>query len=305
MESNITESKGDTADVSILDSIDKVIGEMGFESEKTPDGLFVDSGLEVTLVSVEDVKMETSDGPAINKQVARVITKLVPHETFYPRELLKLNALAALGAAIQDDDGILNLATRLSINEESEDDRDLSVQMAASASIFNVYSFFGEDLDLEFSGSESIWSEADFSTAARTLKEAAFVVSNSPTGMSLEITIDPNALPNAPNPHTSLLTFDTNEAHPNLGSGLLYKLELPIRYSEGQLIELSIKMNEDDFAAPDAPPMIGAWTGILERNSLVYTGFWPNSMYRPGVVSKISGWMIRRNELACALIYGE
>ncbi len=303
MKDESQKSQTDAADDSILASIAAVINEMGFECEKTPNGLFVDSGHEGTLVTAEQMDKEVSNGARL-KEVIRVTTRVDPLENFYPRELLKLNALAALGAALHDDkDGSLNIVTRLSVYEDSEANREVSVHLLASAAIFNVYSFFGEELDLEFSGSESIWSKPDFSAAAAILKEAGFVASDSSKGMSVEIPVDSEKLPNVPTPHVSLLTFDIREAHPNLGAGLYYKLELPIHFSEGELIELAIRMNEAEFSTVDAPPMIGAWTGILERNSLAYMGFWPNSMYWPGVVSHISEWMIRRNEFACTAIY--
>ncbi len=129
MKDESQKSQTDAADDSILASIAALINEMGFECEKTPNGLFVDSGHEGTLVTAEQMDKEVSNGARL-KEVIRVTTRVDPLENFYPRELLKLNALAALGAALHDDkDGSLNIVTRLSVYEDSEVTREISVHL--------------------------------------------------------------------------------------------------------------------------------------------------------------------------------
>ena len=287
---------------SMLEEIAECVAKSGFEHEMRPECLFVDSGDKGTIVTSETVDKETDEGGKI-EEIIRVVAELTPSEQFYPRELLRLNSLCALGTVLGEEESKnLKIVSRLTVYEGSEDARALYVHMAAFASLLNVISFFGGGIASRISGSDSIWSETEFEEAAEILNETGLVAFGSPTGMSLEIPLSSDVWPTVPMPRTSLLQFDTREIHPNLGAGLFYKLELPMDFSELQLIDQSRILNDLEFASFDGPPLIGGWAGMRGRGSLAYIGFWPNNMYWPGIVVNLSVWMIERNKWACRVI---
>ncbi|NNE67195.1 MAG: hypothetical protein HKN33_11575 [Pyrinomonadaceae bacterium] len=287
---------------SMLEEIAECVAESGFEHEMRPEGLFVDSGDKGTLVTSETVDEETGDGGKI-EEIIRVVAELSPSEKFYPRELLRLNSLCALGAVLDEEESkTLKIVSKFAVYEGAEDARSLYVHMAASAAMLNVISFFGGGIASRISGSDSLWSETEFKAAADILSGTGLAAFGSPTGMSLEIPLSSDVWPDVPMQRTSLLQFDTREIHPNLGAGLFYKLELPMDFSELQLIDLSRILNDLEFASFDGPPLIGGWAGIQSRGSLVHIGFWPNNMHWPGIVTNLSVWMIERNRWACSVI---
>lgn len=287
---------------SMLEEIAESVDETGFEYEVRTEGLFVDSGGDGTLVTSEAVDEETDDGRKV-EEIIRVVAELTPSKEFYPRELLKLNSLCAMGAVL-DEEGSKNLkvVSKLTVYEGFEETRALHVHMATFAALFNIISFFGGGIAAGIPSSESAWSETEFKAAAEILRGAGFAAFESPTGMGVEIPIAPEMLPGDFMPGSSLLQFDTREIHPNLGAGLFYKLVLPMKFSEQQLIDISRALNLWEFSAIDVPPMMGAWNGVLQHNSLTHVGFWPNNMYWPGIVSNLSVWMAHRNELAYEII---
>ena len=101
---------------------------------------------------------------------------------------------------------------------------------------------------------------------------------------------------------TSLLTFNASTVHPSMGSGLFYKLELPLHFEEDELVYFANRLNEVEFESVDAPPFFGAWCSQLKPARLCHVGFWPNLLYQPGTVLNLAVWMFFRNRQAVAFI---
>ncbi len=101
---------------------------------------------------------------------------------------------------------------------------------------------------------------------------------------------------------TSLLTFSASTVHPALGSGLFYKLELPMHFEENELVFLANKLNQVEYESVDAPPFFGAWCSELKSGRLCHVGFWPNLLYMPGTVLNLGVWMFYRNWQAVTFI---
>ena len=101
---------------------------------------------------------------------------------------------------------------------------------------------------------------------------------------------------------TSLLTFQADMPHPALGSGLFYKLELPIHFEEDELVFFANRLNQVEFESVDSPPFFGAWCSHLDSGRLCHVGFWPNMLYQPGTVLNLAVWMFFRNGQSVAFI---
>ena len=149
----------------------------------------------------------------------------------------------------------------------------------------------------------SCWSKHDFEFAAEKLKQFFGLFSTAgDDGLTAEIPWEPGGLSAMTGDVTSLLTFNSSTVHPSMGSGLFYKLGLPLHFEEDELVFFANKLNEVESEAVDSPPFFGAWCSHLKPGHLCHVGFWPNLLYQPGTVLNLAVWMFFRNRQAVAFI---
>lgn len=66
------------------------------------------------------------------------------------------------------------------------------------------------------------------------------------------------------------------EEHPNLGKGLLCRLDLPLHLTDAETFRLAISLNQMEFTAENWPPFLGAWTAMPQSWYPTFVSFWPN-----------------------------
>jgi hypothetical protein len=150
----------------------------------------------------------------------------------------------------------------------------------------------------------SPWGARDFDVAQELLDRIGILANSDATGLTAEFPWDEGAVSHVEGflggsqGRTSLLRLTTTERHPALGNGLLCRLTLPVSYPEELLARAACRLNLLELVAIDAPPFLGAWTVDPETLSLTFVTFWPNLLYRPGVVANLTTWMMARSERA-------
>jgi len=82
------------------------------------------------------------------------------------------------------------------------------------------------------------------------------------------------------------------------GNGLFCRLDLPLSLEREQLAECAHYLNVYETTGVNTPPFFGVWCGELDNRTLSYIGFWPNCMYKKGMVANISSWCKVRSQLA-------
>jgi len=157
-------------------------------------------------------------------------------------------------------------------------------------------------IELEEADDPSRWTEDEFQPAAEMLNRAGYYSNAGTTGLTSEFPWEDGAVSSVNGGVTSLMTFESNVRHPNLGNGLFFKLELPESYTGDRLIELANHLNLLELTGADVPPFFGAWCSKLSSGRLSYVGFLPNMAYWEGSVGQIAGWLRLRAQNARAAI---
>lgn len=93
------------------------------------------------------------------------------------------------------------------------------------------------------------------------------------------------------------LELDAAERHASLGSGLQYRLILPVEPDDA----IAQKLNANECLEPDAH-QLGAWCVDPDRG-LMFTGFVPAAAYAPGLSRALAYHLSARNEWARALLF--
>ena len=223
------------------------------------------------------------------------------------------NTLTALGALVQDNDtGQLSMISRLSIFEGEDTSWQLYAPLIAFIALLQSHALLNAikqqidmdtiDLGLPEKDQPSRWSGEEFDFAAFQLNRIGVLAFADTDGLSAEIPLAPDAISVINGDETSLLQIKSDTVHPAVGRGLFYKLELPIRFEEDELVYFANKLNQTEMESVDSPPFVGAWCSQLDNGLLSYVGFWPNLMYQPGTALNIAIWMLHRNKQAWAWI---
>jgi hypothetical protein len=231
--------------------------------------------------------------------------------------LSALNRNAALSALVLMRRGESTvLVTRLSAFEGDDEAWNLYTPMLALAAVYQSECFVQTMLRLGPSrkiddtevlpegNAASPWGALDFDLAQELLDRGGVLANSDATGLTAEFPWDEGAVSHVegflggPLGRTSLLRLTTTERHPALGNGLLCRLSLPVSYPEHSLAHAACRLNLLELVAIDAPPFLGAWTVDNDTSSLTFVTFWPNLLYRPGVVANLTTWVVARNERA-------
>ena len=119
----------------------------------------------------------------------------------------------------------------------------------------------------------SRWQPEDFAWAQEQMRESGIFCNASETGLAAEFPWEPGAVSAITNGKTSLLQLDSKIAHPTAGSGLAFRLVLPVSGSRDELLDLADTLNLLEIGGVDVPPNLGAWSVAPQFHSVAYTGF--------------------------------
>lgn len=268
-----------------------------------------------TTIFATPIDIKTPDGFHLLDRL--VVKTVLPAEDWDISEslLVEANTLAATGALMVDPvtDELVVVSGITLLDGEGQDDhlQGVYVPLVAFAAIFQpnflVSSAGPMKSDsatgaLDLSNEPSRWGQVDFEPAEMALRQAGIFCNAGSTGLTAEFPWDDGGVSWVTGDETSLLTFQTDMRHPNLGNGLFFKLELPDAYMEEQLVELVHYLNRLEVTGADVPPFFGAWCSHIKTRRIAFVGFLPNLMYWPESVSHISGWLKLRSQNARAAI---
>ena len=95
---------------------------------------------------------------------------------------------------------------------------------------------------------------------------------------------------------SALVRLVTSERHPQLGSGLLTTLQLPIGRETLAAARLVAELNYLEAASWTDFPQLGCWhlARNRDREGPAFTLFMPNALYRPGLATNIAFWFLAR-----------
>ena len=265
------------------------------------------------VIEAHPVHLSTVDGQEVSEIVS--IRSDLPEQLsdLNNKQITLFNTTTALGALVQDKDtGCVNIVSRLSIYQGDDAAWKLYTPLIAYIALLQSDAMLNAirwqmgietvNLGLPEQNQASRWSEAELDLAATQLNQIGILAFADKDGLSAEIPISPDTVSAIMGDETSLLQIQTDIVHPAIGSGLFYKLELPICFEEDELVYFANKLNHTEMESVDAPPFVGAWCSQLDSGRLSHVGFWPNVLYQPGTALNIATWMLHRNKHAWAWI---
>lgn len=137
---------------------------------------------------------------------------------------------------------------------------------------------------------QSRWNGSDeFAKFANTFgKTEGCFANGDPTGLTAEVPFGEDS---------AIIQCLTDQAHPQLGSGLLVTLQLPYN-SADQLDGGVASLNFFEARAWTEVPNLGCWhtrdTGRARGKVPAHSTFIPNALYRPGLIQNFVLWEIGR-----------
>jgi len=305
-------SNGESPSV-LLDKIARAIRVTGGVADRLGNFLTYHAGSGRTRVEVKGIHTTTLDKQQVSNVV--LIRSELSSYTIENRGMVLMNTMASLGAMVHEGNSErVSIVSRVSLFRGDHDSWRLYLPLITCSTMFHatgLLNAIGSAMGIRTArlnlsddqGGPSRWSGHDFAFAAEKLEQLFGVLSTAgDDGLTAELPWEPGALSAMTGDVTSLLTFDASAMHPALGSGLFYKLELPLHFEEDELVFFANRLNEVEFESVDAPPFFGAWCSQLESGRLCHVGFWPNLLYQPGTVLNLAVWMFYRNRQAVAFI---
>lgn len=280
--------------------------------------LAFDNAIGRTTIFATPIDITTQDGYHVLDRI--VVKTVLPEGNGHLDEAMiaQVNTLATTGALMIDPiTGELVIVSSVTLLEgDGEDDNllRLYISLIAYAAVFHpacLASIYGpaqadsETYALdepEGFNEPGYWGLEDFKPAENMLRQAGIFSNAGATGLTAEFPWEDGGVSWVTGDETSLLTFQSDLRHPNVGNGLFFKLELPEAYSEDELRALVSHLNMLEVTGADVPPFLGAWCSHPKTRRIAYVGFLPNIAYWPGSVANISGWLSIRARNARAAI---
>ena len=228
-------------------------------------------------------------------------------------QITVFNTLTALGALVRDKDtGHLNMVSRLSIFQGDDASWKLYTPLIIIIALLQSDALLNAirqqmgletiNLGLPEHDQPSRWAGEEFDFAAFQLNQIGVLAFAGKNNLSAELPLAQDSVSAINGDETSLLQIKSDIVHPSVGSGLFYKLELPIWFEKDELVYFANKLNQTEMESVDSPPFVGAWCSQLDTGRLSYVGFWPNIVYQSGTAFNIAIWMLHRNKQAWAWI---
>jgi hypothetical protein len=266
-------------------------------------------------IGVSPIHLDSVDGLCLSERfnVHTVLSYIL--DDFEDEFFNEVNLSATTGAALRcPESGRMILASGLSVFEEDAEAlnslyghliewssivQSLSIQKALRDRFGT--DFLGEKSDvISLPGHDvaSYWDAQEFAYATKMMNSVGIFCNASEAGLAAELPWDEGAVSAVNGDRTSLLYFDTRQTHPTAGNGLRFTLRLPHSGRPENNLALAQSLNVLDMSGVDIPPAFGAWAVGGSDDGLVYGGFWPNCMFRPGTVANIASWCMIRNRVA-------
>ena len=141
----------------------------------------------------------------------------------------------------------------------------------------------------------SPWTEPDFTAAADMTPRPWVLANGDATGLTAEFPFTgdvPAAI--AGRAETALLTASSTERHPQLGSGLLLRLQLPINFPKDNGSSAALTLNLLEATEMTDTHTLGAWClgpALADRSdshSLNFVSFVPAVAYRKGLLDVLA-----------------
>src|SRR5581483_11436676 len=158
----------------------------------------------------------------------------------------------------------------------------------------------------------SPWAEGDFKATSEMRPRPWVLATAGAEGMTAEFPFTGD-LPAgmASGPETALLTVSSTERHPQLGSGLLLRLQLPFNVSKERGADLSWMLNALETTSETNAHRLGAWClgpappGRPDAHSITFVSFVPAVAYRKGLLDVLSMDMAIRTRWVAHALLGE
>lgn len=158
----------------------------------------------------------------------------------------------------------------------------------------------------------SPWTEADFTATSEMTPRPWVLATAGAGGMTAEFPFTGN-LPAvvAGGPETALLTASSTERHPQLGSGLLLRLQLPFNVSQEEGSNLAWMLNALETIEETNTHTLGAWClgptppGRPDAHSVTFVSFVPAAAYRKGLLDVLAMDMAIRTRWVASTLLGD
>jgi hypothetical protein len=95
---------------------------------------------------------------------------------------------------------------------------------------------------------------------------------------------------------SALIRLITNQAHPQLGNGLLATVQLPIVLEESEIAKLANELNWMEATSWTGFPLLGCWHSKIQGEDymVAFSAFIPNVLYMPLIATNTAFWMLHR-----------
>ena len=269
--------------------------------------------IERTTITASAVNLTTVDGLRISERIDIRTALPEAFSEFTPIQIAVANTMATTGAIVRDpDDGSVGLISSLPVFEEDtsalEDLYTLVVtngalvQIAGPIAAAKFASGAGDDdaTDMGYPDCDkpSFWTEDEFKSAEKLLRQRGVYCNAGQSSLTAEFPWEEGASSALLGESTSLMRFQSDMPHPVAGSGLFFRLDLPITLEREELADFANYLNLYEVKSIDTPPFFGAWCSQLDNGTLTYVGFWPNFMFQKGTVANIAFWCGARSWIA-------
>ena len=108
-----------------------------------------------------------------------------------------------------------------------------------------------------------------------------------PTGLALETPFGGDSI---------LIRLATDQAHPQLGNGLLATLQLPLLGDDQETAKLTSELNYLEAIMWTGFPLLGCWHArkVGENSVAAFSLFIPNALQQPMIATNVAFWMLQR-----------
>ena len=295
-----------------LARVAEALGEYGADIERTENGLSFPGRMGRTHIVAFPQNYLCNDGQQVLDTV-RIVTEPEPALTISPAVVACANQAPGLSAVERSLtskrltaysrvsnfagwDGNLPLHESVIVAAALSHDTVLATAMNEALGLAGEKAWPG--VQLPGSGEPCRWGRADMLEVCEALKLEKDLADGEVPELSVAIPWigDVEALRNAKGAFR--LRFLLDRSHPMLGGGLFVRLELPVFRYRRYLAWVANWLNGVELCAKDAPPFFGAWSVAPDRDQLVFTTFWPNMLYQPGLALNITAWALYRSRRA-------
>jgi hypothetical protein len=141
----------------------------------------------------------------------------------------------------------------------------------------------------------SPWTDADFAATVAMTPRPWVLATPGTTGLTAEFAFSGELpAPLAAGLQTALFTASAGDRHPQLGNGLLLRLQLPFNLTEEKGAELAWMLNGLEMTEQTDTHCLGAWCLALtpperaDAHTLTFVSFVPAAAYRKGLLDVLA-----------------